>query len=125
MTSDTVSPITRLVPELCMAVRRSRPGSAKPFVTRRSTLAFSAVCVLTSAGFQAVGATSGPGVTNLFVAVLVAVALVSGGVAWISGVVLAVRAGSLLWTVIAAFPIPPLNAVLCAVFCPAGPAEQG
>ena len=107
-----------------MAPTRSRTGSAKPFVTRRSTLAFSAVCVLTSAGFQAVGATGGPGITNLFVAVLVALALVSGVVAWISGVVLAVRAGSLLWTVIAAFPLPPLNAVLCAMFCPAGPAER-
>lgn len=107
-----------------MAVRRSRPESAKPFVTRRSTLAFSAVCVLTSAGFQAVGATGGPGVTNLFVAVLVAIALVSGAVAWISGVVLAVRAGSVLWTVIAAFPIPPLNAVLCAMFCPAAPVDK-
>lgn len=107
-----------------MAERRSRPGSAKPFVTRRSTLAFSAVCVLTSAGFQAVGATGGPGVTNLFVAVLVSVGLVSGAVAWLCGVVLAVRAGSVLWTVIAAFPLPPLNAVLCAMFCPAGPAER-
>lgn len=107
-----------------MAPTRLRPASAKPFVTRRSTLAFSAACVLTSAGFQAVGATGGPGITNLFVAVLVALALVSGAVAWISGVVLAVRAGSLLWTVIAAFPLPPLNAVLCAMFCPAGPVEH-
>lgn len=80
--------------------------------------------MLTSAGFHAVGATGGPGITNLFVVVLVAVALVSGVVAWIAGVVLAVRAGSLLWTVIAALPIPPLNAVLCAMFCPAGPAER-
>lgn len=80
--------------------------------------------MLTSAGFQAVGATGGPGITNLFVAVLVAAALVSGAVAWVSGVVLAVRAGSLLWTVIAAFPLPPLNAVLCATFCPDGPVER-
>lgn len=107
-----------------MAVRQTRPGSAKPFVTRRSTLAFSAVCVLTSAGFQATGATGGPGITSLFVAVLVSAALVSGAVAWISGVVLAVRAGSVLWTVIAALPLPPLNAVLCAMFCPAEPAER-
>ena len=77
--------------------------------------------MLTSAGFQAVGATGGPGITNLFVAALVAVALVTGVVAWIEGVILAVRAGSLLWTVIAALPFPPLNAVLCAIFCPAGP----
>lgn len=82
------------------------------------------MCVLTSAGFQAVGATGGPGITNLFVAVLVALALVSGAVAWISGVVVAVRAGSVLWTVIAAFPIPPLNAVLCAMFCPVGSADR-
>lgn len=70
------------------------------------------------------GATGGPGITNLFVAVLVAAALVSGVVAWISGVVLAVRARSLPWTLIAAFPLPPLNAVLCAIFCPDGPAER-
>jgi hypothetical protein len=82
------------------------------------------MCVLTSAGLQAAGATGGPGITNLFVAVLVALALVSGIVAWISGVVLAVRAGSVLWTVIAAVPLVPLNAVLCAIFCPAGPAER-
>ena len=107
-----------------MAPTQSRPGSATPFVTRRSTFAFSAVCVLTSAGFQAVGATGGPGITNLFVAVLVSVAVVSGVVAWIEGVVLAVRARSTLWTVIAALPFPPLNAVLCAMFCPAGPGER-
>ena len=82
------------------------------------------MCVLTSAGFQAVGATGGPGITNLFVALLVAVALVTGLVAWVEGVVLAVRAGSVLWTVIAALPFPPLNAVLCAMFCPAGPGER-
>ena len=107
-----------------MALRQTRPGPAKPFVTRRSALVFSAVCVLTSAGFQAAGATGGPGITNLFVALLVAVALVTGVVAWVEGVVIAVRAGSLLWTVIAALPFPPLNAVLCAVFCPPGPAER-
>ena len=105
-----------------MAVQRPRPPQTTPFVTRRSTLAFSAVCVLGSFGFQTL---MGPGSSGsgLLLALCGAVALVTGIVAWVAGVILAVRAGSLLWTVVAALPFPPLNSVMCAMFCPASPAE--
>ncbi|MBV8196453.1 MAG: hypothetical protein JOY80_13110, partial [Candidatus Dormibacteraeota bacterium] len=108
-----------------MAAQRPRQRPSTPFVTRRSTLAFSASCVAASFAFQSLlgsnGSASGP---SLLLALSGAVALVSGTVAWIEGVVLALRAGSLLWTVIAALPVPPLNSVVCAMFCPAGPGER-
>ena len=106
-----------------MAIQRPRSRPDTPFVTRRSTLGFSAVCVLALFVFQALfapGSTAGP---SLLLALSGALAVVTGAVAWIEGVVLAVRAGSVLWTVVAAMPIPPLNSVMCAVFCPAGPTE--
>ena len=104
-----------------------RPGgqqSTTPFVTRRSTLAFSAVCVISGFVFQSLVGPGGATDSGLLAALSGALLLVTGAVAWIAGVVLALRAGSLLWTVIAALPFPPLNSVVCAVFCPAGPGEQ-
>lgn len=106
-----------------MAVQRPRPRQATPFVTRRSTLAFSAVCVLGSFGFQTLMGSSTSGGSGFLLALCGAVALVTGIVAWVAGVILAVRAGSLLWTIVAALPFPPLNSVMCAMFCPAAPAE--
>lgn len=107
-----------------MAVNRPRPATARPFVTRRSTLAFSAACVLAGAILQALGGSGGPGASGAAVAVIASIALVTGVVAWIAGVVLAVRAGSVLWTVVAALPIPPINSMVCAMFCPAARSER-
>lgn len=107
-----------------MAVKLPRSAPARPFVTRRSTLAFSALCVLAGAVLQALGGAGGPGAYGAAVAAVASIALVTGAVAWIAGVVLAVRAGSVLWTVVAALPIPPINSMVCAMFCPAAPREQ-
>lgn len=107
-----------------MATQRPRPRQAAPFVTRRSTLAFSGVCVIASLGFQSLAGGSGAGTSaSLLLALTGAVALVFGAIAWFAGVVIAVRAGSLLWMVVAALPVPPLNSVVCAMFCPAAPGE--
>ena len=107
-----------------MAVQRPRPRQATPFVTRRSTLAFSAICVLASFGFQTLMGSSSSGAPSFALALCGSAALVTGIVAWVAGVILAVRAGSLLWTVVAALPFPPLNSVMCAMFCPAAPSER-
>lgn len=107
-----------------MAVGRPRPRSGRPFVTRRSTLAFSAACVLAGVVFQAIGGNGGTGAYGVAVALVGAAALVTGLVAWVAGVIIAVRAGSLLWTVVAALPIPPLNSMVCAMFCPAARGER-
>jgi len=106
-----------------MAIQRPRPRQDAPFVTRRSTLGFSAVCVAASFIFQALSDSTSGG-PSVLLALSGGVAVVAGIVAWVEGVVLAVRAGSMLWTVVAALPIPPLNAVMCAMFCPAAPAER-
>jgi hypothetical protein len=105
-----------------MAVRRPKP--APPFVTRRSTLTFSAVCLLATLALQALTGPSTSSASGLLVALLASLALVTCVVAWVAGVVLAVRAGSLLWTIVAALPVPPLNSAVCAVFCPSAPGER-
>lgn len=105
-----------------MAVRRPQP--APPFVTRRSTLGFSVTCLLATLGFQSLVGSHGTTNDSLLAAALAALSLVTGVVAWISGVVLAVRAGSVLWTIVAVLPLPPINSAVCAVFCPAAPGEQ-
>lgn len=105
-----------------MAVRRPQPQA--PFVTRRSTLGFSVTCLLATATLQILASSSGASTSHAVMALLAAVAIVSGVVAWIAGVVVAVRAGSVLWTIVAALPLPPLNSAVCAVFCPSAPGEK-
>jgi hypothetical protein len=105
--------------------RGQRPAS-QPFVTRRSTLGFSAVFVLSALVFQTMsgGDASASGATGAVVATALALAVVTGAVAWFAGIVLALRANSLLWLVIAVLPFVPINSVVCAMFCPAAPAAK-
>lgn len=105
-----------------MAVRRPQP--APPFVTRRSTLGFSVTCLLATLAFQSLSGAAGSASITLLEAFLAGLALVTGIVAWIAGIVLAIRAGSVLWTIVAVLPLPPLNSAVCAVFCPAAPGER-
>lgn len=81
-------------------------------------------CLLATLGFQAMIGAAGSATAPLVAALLAALALVTGVVAWIAGIVLAIRAGSVLWTIVAALPVPPLNSAVCAVFCPAAPGER-
>ncbi|MFN2581750.1 MAG: hypothetical protein ABR498_03300 [Candidatus Dormibacteria bacterium] len=110
-----------------MAIQRprQRPTTTTPFITRRSTMAFSGVCVAAGFAFQAlVGSNGSASASSVLLALTGSLGLVTGVVAWIGGFVIAARAGSLLWMVVAALPFPPLNSVLCAMFCPATPTER-
>jgi hypothetical protein len=108
-----------------MASQRPSRPSSPPFVTRRSILGFSALCVIAGIGFQATMGSEGSGAATggLFGAVSGSLFLVTGVVAWVEGVVLALRARSMLWLVVAALPFVPINSVMCAMFCPATPTE--
>jgi hypothetical protein len=101
-----------------MQQRRPRP-EARPFVTRRSTLGFAALFVIsymlwvTDAGSGASDPTISP-----LAAFLLATSMVSLLVAWVAGLVLAWRSRSMLWVLVACLP-PPMGAVPCALFAPA------
>lgn len=55
---------------------------------------------------------------GLMPSLMVSIALVFAVVAWIEGVVLALRAGSVLWLLVAALPFV-VTSMMCAIFCPA------
>jgi hypothetical protein len=38
--------------------------------------------------------------------------------------VIALRSGSMLWLLVAVLPIVPINALVCAMFCPAGRGDR-
>ena len=82
--------------------------------------------VLSALAFQSLaGGDSASGSTGALVVTALALALVTGAVAWFQGIVLALRANSLLWLVIAVLPFVPINSVMCAMFCPAaGPGKK-
>jgi hypothetical protein len=110
-----------------IATRRpARPASQQPFVTRRSTLLFCAVFVVSSVLYQLLisADATGTGALGLVAAGAGAAAFVTGVVAWVAAVVIALRSGSLLWLLVAVLPIVPINALVCAMFCPAGPADK-
>jgi hypothetical protein len=109
-----------------MASQRPSRPSSRPFVTRRSILGFSGICVVSGLVFQSTlgSGTSGPSTGDLLSATSGALFLVAGIVAWVEGVVLAMRAGSLIWLVVAVLPFVPINSVMCAMFCPAAPADR-
>ncbi len=104
-----------------IASQRPSRSAQAPIVTRRSTLVFSGICLLGGIAFQLLlaGDADGSGVIGALAAVMLAAALVFGAVAWVAGVVLAARAGSLLWLVVAVLPFVPINSMMCAMFCPA------
>jgi hypothetical protein len=98
--------------------RGERPPS-QPFVTRRSTLGFSAVFVLSALAYQALTGGEASGGSDVLIVCALALAVVTGAVAWFAGIVIAVRSNSLLWVVIAVLPFVPITSVMCAMFCPA------
>jgi hypothetical protein len=99
-----------------MQQRTPRAG-ARPFVTRRSTLGFAALFVVSYV--LAALETGGPGDPTMtpLAAALLATSLVSLMVAWVAGLVLAWRSRSMLWVLVACLP-PPIGAVPCALFAP-------
>lgn len=107
-------------------MQRSPRVTSASFVTRRSTLGFSAVCVVCGILWQSViGGDSGDGgVTGYLIAITAAGALVTGAVAWFAGIILALRANSVIWLVFAVLPFAPLNSVLTAMFCPVSPPSK-
>jgi hypothetical protein len=109
-----------------IATRRPPSAASKPFVTRQSTLFFCGLFLLGAVACELFlqadpSGTSGFGV---LAAVAGATALVAGGVAWVNALVIAVRSGSVLWLVVAVLPIVPINALMCAMFCPAATTEK-
>jgi hypothetical protein len=106
-----------------LAMQRTPRITAAPFVTRRSTLGFSAVCVVCGIVWQSLMGSddTGAGATGYLVAISAGGAVVTGAVAWFAGIVLALRANSVIWLVFAVLPFAPLNSVLTAMFCPASP----
>jgi hypothetical protein len=61
------------------------------------------------------------GANGLILAIAVALTLVTGAVAWVAAIILALRANSLVWLLVALLPLVPINSVVCAMFCPASP----
>jgi hypothetical protein len=94
--------------------------SGAPFITRRSLLWFSAVATAAFVAydqfFEASGRGGGP--MGAVAAAFFGVALVIGSVAWLGGIRMAGRSGSLLWLLVVA--VTPVVGSLCyAVWGPA------
>lgn len=109
-----------------IATRRPAQPASKPFVTRQSTLIFSGLFLVAAIGYQLLLGTNtdGTGTIGVLASVAGAAAFVTGAVAWVNAVVIALRSGSMLWLVVAVLPIVPINALVCAMFCPAAPTEK-
>ncbi len=107
--------------------RPSTDGAA-PFITRRSLLWFSAVATAAFIAFNELfdASKDGSGGMGVAAAALFGVALVIGSVAWLGGIRMAGRSGSMLWLFVVA--ITPVVGSLCyAVWGPVAPpgAPQG
>ena len=74
--------------------------------------------VLAALGYQGL-ASDVSSSSGVLTATSLALAVVTGAVAWSAGLVLAIRARSLLWVLIAVVPLVPITSVMCAMFCPA------
>jgi hypothetical protein len=102
-----------------IAMRRPPRPASKPFVTRQSTMLFSGIFLASAIPYRVLlSADSSGGAMDGLTAVIGATAVVTGMVAWIAAVVIALRSESLLWLVVAVLPIPPVNSLVCAMFCP-------
>jgi len=107
------------MPEPTIPDRASQP----PFITRRSLLGFS---VIATAALFAYGqlydaSNAGAGRLGMAAAGALGVALVIGVVAWIGGMRLAGRSGSLLWLFVVAL-VPPFGSLAYSLWGPAGSA---
>ena len=108
---------------------RPAPPAGTPFITRRSLFGFSAVAAAALVAYEELYPASNSGAGRLGVAAAGAfgIALVVGIVAWIGGMRLAGRSGSLLWLFIVAL-MPPFGSLAYALWGPpgsAGPAPPG
>ena len=96
----------------------TEPGA--PFITRRSLLWFSAVATAAFIAYSQLfdASNQGHGAMGMAAAAFFAVALVIGSVAWLGGIRMAGRSGSMLWLLVVA--ITPVVGSLCyAVWGPA------
>jgi hypothetical protein len=99
---------------------RGSQAAAPPFITRRSLLVFSAVATV---AFLAYGqlydaSHSGAGRLGMAAAAAFGIAAVLGLIAWVGGIRLAGRSGSLLWLCVVAFA-PPFGSLAYSIWGPA------
>jgi len=108
------------VESIAIATRRPPQPAPKPFVTRQSTLLFCGLFLASAVVCELLirADPNGNGANGVLAAIAGASALVTGAVAWVNALVIAVRSGSMLWLVVAVLPIVPINALMCAMFCP-------
>ena len=102
---------------------RSGTPAGPPFVTRRSLLSFSTIATLAFVAYGQLyqASNSGAGRLGMFAAGAFGVALVLGVIAWVGGMRLAGRSGSLLWLFVVALT-PPLGSLAYALWGPNAPA---
>ena len=100
------------------------PSAGTPFITRRSLFGFSAVAAAALVAYEELYPASNSGAGRMGVAAAGAfgIAMVVGIVAWIGGMRLAGRSGSLLWLFIVAL-MPPFGSLAYSLWGPAGPAS--
>lgn len=101
---------------------QSGATSGQPFITRRSLLGFSAIAcaALMAYGQLYQASNSGAGRLGMAAAGTFGIALVLGVVAWVGGIRLAGRAGSLLWLAVVAL-MPPFGSLAYSLWGPTGP----
>jgi hypothetical protein len=94
----------------------------RPFVTRRSTLAFTAVFMMSYfvEDFLLRVSTAQTGPVAALLALSFTTAYVTLVVSWIEGFILGVRSQRLVWMLVACLP-PPIGSLLCGLWAPSGP----
>jgi hypothetical protein len=99
---------------------RSAGTAAAPFITRRSLLAFSAIATLAFLAYNGLyeASDSGAGRLGMAAAGAFGIALVLGVIAWLGGIRLAGRSGSLLWLFVVALT-PPFGSLAYSIWGPA------
>jgi hypothetical protein len=96
------------------------PIPRAPFITRRSLLVFSAVATVSFIAYGQLydASNSGAGRLGMAAAGTFGVAAVLGLIAWLGGIRLAGRSGSLLWLFVVAFT-PPFGSLAYSLWGPA------
>lgn len=95
-------------------------GQTAPFITRRSLLGFSAIATVSFLAYGQLyqASNSGAGRLGMMAAGAFGIAMVLGAVAWVGGIRLAGRSGSLLWLFIVAL-MPPFGSLAYSLWGPA------
>jgi hypothetical protein len=110
--------------DLEMATPRPSTPDQRSFVTRRSTLGFVALSLLSEIAYILLGNTvsgTATGFVAALTALMMSTSLISWVVAWIAGLVIGIRSRRLLWMLLACLP-PPVGALACALWAPEAPA---